>query len=139
MKKKRDMTVLEGSPRFCRDAMYRVFAGGLKARKSLVQGNALWHGRYLSTPEALNQRSATEGGAKGQNLSVRIAPFQGLAFERHSFRMVIELAEICAIDYRAFSPYYPKTSGSCMKTLCNNPETSGKLPQNSGIYKTFNN
>ncbi|MDR2679472.1 MAG: hypothetical protein LBC47_01525, partial [Tannerella sp.] len=54
------------------------------------------HGR-LSTPEA----------PTGRNPVKQIPPRWGLAFTGHSSRRVIELVEICAIDYRAFSPYNP--------------------------------
>jgi hypothetical protein len=69
--------------------MYRVCAGGLKARQSSAQGNALCQGR-LSTPQAL----------KGRNPDKPIPPFQGLAFVGQSFRRALPYA----IDYRAFSP-----------------------------------
>jgi hypothetical protein len=43
-----------------------MMRGGLKARQSSAQGNALWHGRHLSTPEA----------PTGRNLFVRMMPRQ---------------------------------------------------------------
>jgi hypothetical protein len=83
-----------------RDAANHVSMGGLKARRSLAQGNALWHGRRLSTPEA----------PTGRNPFVRMAPCRDArpcvsTFAGHSFRRVIEPVEICAVDDRAFSPY----------------------------------
>jgi hypothetical protein len=90
MKNKQDITVLKESFRFCRDVMHRVPTGGLKARQSLAQGNALCHGR-LSTSEAL----------KGRNLFVRITPFQGLVNVMRSIRRALP----CTVDYRAFSPF----------------------------------
>jgi hypothetical protein len=68
----------------------RAILARAESPKSLAQGNALWHGRYLSTPEAL----------KGRNLFIPIPPFQGFAFAGHSFRRALP----CAVDYRAFSP-----------------------------------
>jgi hypothetical protein len=53
---KQNITVLKGLFRFCRDAMHRVSTGGLKARKSLAQGNALWPGNLL-IDEALKGRN----------------------------------------------------------------------------------
>jgi hypothetical protein len=76
-----------------REALHRVCAGGLKARQSSAQGNALCHVRHLSTPQAL----------KGRHPDKPIPPLQGLALVGHSFRRALP----CAIDYRAFSPYDP--------------------------------
>jgi hypothetical protein len=78
------------SPKFRGDAASHVSMGGLKARRSLAQGNALWYGRRLSTPEA----------PTGRNPFARMAPFQGLAFAGHSFRRALPYA----VDDLAFSP-----------------------------------
>jgi hypothetical protein len=64
-----------------------VSTGGLKARQSLAQGNALCHSDRCS----LSPERAT---------SLWITPFQGLVDVMHSVRRVLP----CAIDYRAFSP-----------------------------------
>jgi hypothetical protein len=77
--------------------MHRVSTGGLKARPSLAQGNALCQGRHLF---------------------VRIPPLQGLVFAGHSFRRALP----CAIDYRAFSPYDPSNGYMLKKSLHKKPQ-----------------
>jgi REP element-mobilizing transposase RayT len=49
MQNKRNITILERSFHSCRDDV--LHNRGLKARKSLAQGNTLWHGQYLSPTE----------------------------------------------------------------------------------------
>jgi hypothetical protein len=78
-----------------RDVMHRV-SEGLKARKSLAQGNALCHGRQ-STLEAPTGRSRIKSG----RTVGMITPLQGLANVMCSIRRALP----CAIDDRAFSPY----------------------------------
>jgi hypothetical protein len=75
MQNKQDITVLKESFRSCRDAMNRISMRGLKARRSLARGKALWH-RNLSTPEA----------PSGRNLFVRIAPFSSPSVADRWFR-----------------------------------------------------
>jgi hypothetical protein len=64
MRNKQDIMVMKS-----REALHRICAGGLKARQSSAQGNALCHVWHLSTPQAL----------KGRNPDKPIPPLQGLA------------------------------------------------------------
>jgi hypothetical protein len=66
---------------------------GLKARKSLAQGNALCHGRR-------NTRSPERAQS---GLFYSITPFQGIMNVMHSVRRALP----CANDCRALSPYDP--------------------------------
>jgi hypothetical protein len=91
MRNKQNITGLM-SPQSCRGVARYAPTVGLKVRKSLAQGNSLWHRRSLSIPEA----------PTGRDLFVRIAPLQGLAFAGHLFRRALPYA----IDYRAFSPAF---------------------------------
>jgi hypothetical protein len=72
-----------------KDAMYRICAGGLKARQSLAQGNALCQGRPVHTPSPEGVESVCPDYA-----------LSGLGIYAHSFRRALP----CANDYRAFSP-----------------------------------
>jgi hypothetical protein len=67
--------------------------GGLKARQSLAQGNALWHD---SDCRSLSPERAQSG------LFYLITPFQGLRNVMRSVRRALP----CANDYRAFSPAF---------------------------------
>jgi hypothetical protein len=62
---------------------------GLKARKSIAQGKALWHERRQSLTET----------PTGRNPFASIAPFQGWLGGIFSFRRAMP----CANDYPAFS------------------------------------
>jgi hypothetical protein len=92
MGNKQDITVLDGLYRSCRDAINRVSTGGLEARKSLAQGNALCHGRGYQYP-------------KPQRGVIRLISFDyALSGLDEWGRLPVRRALPCAVDYRAFSP-----------------------------------